>query len=102
MFRIKQKHKLRQKTQPVKRVLTKQNTLYIPKKVSTSKPIPYKVITSFFDLQQPCPSQIHNCNEMRQIYKNKINQHISHFKGCSECNLHFIKSLILSQLKLVD
>jgi hypothetical protein len=101
--KIKSKHKKYYQKILLKRVYKKKFKEFVFKtgqKNTKKEQIPYKTIYQFFDFNLPCPKDIKDCQKYRDLYKNRLDQNIAVFKGCTECSKKLIVSSIIDMLEL--
>lgn len=55
------------------------------------------IIEEFFNLEAPCPSEIHMCDKLRLAYKEELDK-VTALHGCSACAKNNVKSKFMETL----
>jgi hypothetical protein len=58
-----------------------------------------KLSTIFFDSQQACPTEIKNCQLLRDLYKEDIAK-LEKYGLCTLCNITFVKQKIIASFDI--
>jgi hypothetical protein len=56
------------------------------------------IVEEFFNLERPCPSEIHLCEKVREAYKAELDKLNSNPGGCSQCAKNGLKSKYLESV----
>jgi hypothetical protein len=60
--------------------------------------VEYQIITQFFQMDQPCPSEIKNCQSLRNNYI-QSNNALKNQHGCYPCNHNNLRTNTIQIIK---